>query len=64
MGRMIAVAKIDGQCARSGLLLKKGEGYEIDEEQFDPTVFARPGEKIDEQAPAGDLPADTEKEGN
>ncbi len=64
MGRMIAVARIDGPCAKSGLVLKKGEGYEIDDGQFDPAVFARPGEKIEEQVPAGDSPAEPEKEGN
>jgi len=64
MARMIAVARINGKCRKSGLILRKGDGYEIDSGQFDPKVFALPGEKIDteEQVPTGDAPERTAKE--
>jgi len=63
MARMIAVARINGRCDKSGLDLKKGEGYEIEAGQFDPKIFARPGEPIEteEPVPEGTSPADTKK---
>ncbi len=63
MSRIIAVARQNGVDAKTGLDLKRGESYQIAENEFDPAVFARPGEDLGEEVKAAIKPTAGRKAG-
>lgn len=52
MKRIIVIAKSTGPHKKTGLALKRGESYQINDADLDSTVFARPGEDLGEEKPA------------
>ncbi|MBI5075633.1 MAG: hypothetical protein HZB62_10785 [Nitrospirae bacterium] len=50
MNRIIAVARRNGVDTKTGLDLKRGNSYQINEDEIDPSVFSRTGEDLGEEA--------------